>query len=126
MLETLARSGPEPRTERAQQSVIAGILHELSGNRKSAERMWRDVEEKQPAASCVFYPQLARALRTGGPDGLEEMRYHPQTKSEMLFFAGHLYRSRDNGKRARALFELCVKTDPTRALPAFYAKKYLD
>jgi hypothetical protein len=64
---------------------------------------------------------LAKALAAGKPDHLESMNRFWRTRSEMSYLAGLLYECRGNAARARRLFSLARKEDPSLRWPAYLA-----
>lgn len=106
----------------ANQALKAGILFELAFNNIKAEEVWGDLIKRFPPHYCNYYSEPARAFMHGEKDNLEEMPYEALRRSEMFYLAGLLYEKRGNKKRAKELFAMSLKEDPTLRWPAYLAR----
>ncbi|MBN1671031.1 MAG: hypothetical protein JXR37_08370 [Kiritimatiellae bacterium] len=110
----------------AANAVKVGILLELAGDARGARDAWAQAIRRFPCSRCCHYASLARSIMGAEADKLEEMPYHPLTRSEFFYLGALLYEARADPKRSRQLFRLCVKEDPTLNWPAYLAKKRLQ
>jgi hypothetical protein len=114
------------QSARGQEAVTAGILLELSGKRREAVKVWKEAIRKFPPDRCCFWAGLAEALAAKESDGIESMPLFWRARSEMSYLAGLLYEHRGDTRRARRLFDLSLKEDPTLRWPAFMARQSLS
>lgn len=115
-----------PLTVRGQEAVVAGILFELAGRPDEARKVWLNAIRRFPSELCCFWGALATALAAGKPDHLEKMPFFYRVRSEMFYLVGLLHKRRGNAARARRLFTLSCKEDPTFNWAAHLAMKRLS
>ena len=132
-----ARRHDDEQSRHGQEMVTAGILLELAGKPEQARKVWGEAGRRFPPERCYFWGTLAKALVAGKPDvsrrssqakpdHLESMKLFYRVRSEMFYLAGLLYEHRGDAARARRLFALSVKEDPTLNWPAHLASTKLS
>jgi len=111
--------------QKARLFTFSGIMLELSGKREEAIKLWKETRQRFPAEQCNFYGDLCDALAGESTDCIASMPYSAPNRSELFCLAGVLYEKRRNFKRAKELFKMSVKEDPTLRWPAYFAKNML-
>ncbi|MCX7592011.1 MAG: helix-turn-helix transcriptional regulator [Kiritimatiellae bacterium] len=120
-----SRKHDEDLARHGQEAVTAGILFELGGDKKAANRAWGEAARRFPPDRCYFWGQLAEALATGQADGLSQAQLFWWVRAEMLYLIGCLYEHRGQISRAKRLFALTLKEDPTFRWPSLLALRKL-
>lgn len=110
--------------EQARRMIRAGVVLGIAQRVDNARGVWSECVRRFPPARCCYYGSLAQSLLSGNRDLLESMPYPARERSEMFYLAGLLCESEGSQGRARELFALSVKEDPTNRWPAVLAKQW--